>query len=171
MRHYSVNQILFLKLATSTKKGFTLIELLVVTIIVGILAAIATPNLLGHIGKSRESEAKNNLGIISRSQQAYHFEKQIFADTMQKLTSNVSISSNYYNFPNPSTATDILVQHQATPLNVSKDVTRNYASGVYFDPSSSNFSIIICQAQGVNQTVEAPTTATGSCSNNGRIIK
>jgi prepilin-type N-terminal cleavage/methylation domain-containing protein len=164
-------KILLFKLTNYTQQGFTLIELLVVVIIVGVLAAVATPNLISQIGKARESEAKSNLGTISRSQQAYHFETQVFANTMQKLTSNVNISSNYYNFPDPSTATDILVQHQAVPINVSKDVARNYASGVYFDPSSSNFNIVICQAQAVNQTVDAPTTATGSCSNGGRIIK
>jgi type IV pilus assembly protein PilA len=175
MRHYPVNnnfnKTLLLKLATSSQKGFTLIELLVVVIIVGVLAAIATPNLIGQIGKSRESEATSNLGIISRSQQAYHFEKQTFADTIVKLNSNVSLNTRYYNFSDPATATNILVQHQAIPIDVSKDIVRNYASGVYFDPSSSDFNIVICQGSGMNQTVDAPTTAAGVCTNNGRKIK
>jgi type IV pilus assembly protein PilA len=183
MRHYSVNKnfnkMLLFKLATSAQKGFTLIELLVVVIIVGILAAVATPNLIAQIGKSRESEATSNLGIISRSQQGYHFEKQTFADTMVKLNSNVSLNTTYYNFPDPSAAStydptkiDILVQHEAVPIDAgNKFVIKNYASGVYFDATSSNFNIIICQGQGLNQTVAVPTTAAGSCTNSGRRIK
>jgi type IV pilus assembly protein PilA len=183
MRHYSVNnnfnKILLLKLATSAQKGFTLIELLVVVIIVGILAAVATPNLIAQIGKSRETEATSNLGIISRSQQGYHFEKQTFADTMVKLNSNVSLNTTYYNFPDPSAASshdstkiNILVQHEAVPIDAdNKFVIKNYASGVYFDASSSNFNTIICQGQGLNQTVAVPTTTAGSCTNSGRRIK
>lgn len=152
--------------------GFTLIELLVVVIIVGILAAVATPNLLGNIGKARESEATSNLGIISRSQQGYHFENQTFADTMLKLTSNVTLTSTYYNFSDPSTATNILVQHEAVPIDAgNRFVVKNYASGVYFDATSSNFNTIICQGQGLNQTVAVPTTTAGSCTNSGRRIK
>ena len=166
------NQILLLKLATSTQKGFTLIELLVVVIIVGILAAISTPTLLGNIGKARETEATSNLGIISRSQQGYHFEKQTFADTMQKLTSNVSLNSTYYDFREPSAATNILVKHQAVPLDAgNKYIVKNYTSGVYFDPSSSDFDIIICQGKGINETVDAPNTAAGSCTNKNKKIK
>ncbi len=175
----NLNEILLLKLSTSTQKGFTLIELLVVVIIVGILAAISIPSLLGNIGKARESEATSNLGIISRSQQGYHFENQKFADTMQKLTSNVSLTSTYYNFPDPSaniaydaTKLNILVQQQAIPIDAgNKFIVKNYASGVYFDPSSSNFDIVICQGNGINQAVDAPNTAGGVCTNNGRKIK
>jgi type IV pilus assembly protein PilA len=166
------NVYFFLLKDIRTEKGFTLIELLVVVIIVGVLAAVATPNLIAQIGKSRESEATSNLGIISRSQQGYHFENQIFADTMQKLTSNVSLNTSYYNFPDPSAATNILVQHEAVPIDAgNRFVIKNYASGVYFDTTSSNFNTIICQGQGLNQTVAVPTTTAGSCTNSGRRIK
>ncbi len=45
-------------------KGFTLIELMIVVAIIGILAAIAIPNFLKFQAKSKQSEAKSNLGAI-----------------------------------------------------------------------------------------------------------
>ena len=58
-----------------SQKGFTLIELMIVVAIIGILAAIAIPNFLTYQMKSRQSEAKVNLGAIKTSEIAFQAER------------------------------------------------------------------------------------------------
>ncbi|MGK7873226.1 MAG: type IV pilin protein [Xenococcaceae cyanobacterium] len=165
MRAHPLKKNLFYHLTIYQNNGFTLIELLVVVIIVGILAAIATPNLIGQIGKARETEAKIGLASLSRSQQAYRFEKQVFADLMSRLELNVALETNYYDFPNPSTANSSLVKHQAIAKNPTGDLVRNHAIGVYYD--SGLFDVVMCQSQGIGDAVDAPDTSSGACTNNG----
>ena len=63
-----------------SKKGFTLIELMIVVAIIGILAAIAIPNFLKFQAKSKQSEAKSNLGAIYTGQVAYFGEVNQYGD-------------------------------------------------------------------------------------------
>ncbi len=55
-----------------SSKGFTLIELMIVVAIIGILAAIAIPNFLTYQLKSRQSEARTNLGGIRSSESSHN---------------------------------------------------------------------------------------------------
>jgi type IV pilus assembly protein PilA len=91
----------FLSHLTNRKKreeeGFTLIELLVVVIIIGVLAAIALPSLLGQVNKAKQAEPKNNMGTINRAQQAFYLEYQKFAADMSELQVGVkSQTENYF---------------------------------------------------------------------------
>ncbi|OGR20525.1 MAG: hypothetical protein A3K53_01030 [Deltaproteobacteria bacterium RIFOXYB2_FULL_66_7] len=61
-----------------SKKGFTLIELMIVVAIIGILAAIAIPNFLRFQAKSKQSEAKTNLGGIFTAQTSWFAENNQF---------------------------------------------------------------------------------------------
>jgi type IV pilus assembly protein PilA len=62
------------------KKGFTLIELMIVVAIIGILAAIAIPNFLKFQAKSKQSEAKSNLGAIYTGQVSYFGENNDYSN-------------------------------------------------------------------------------------------
>lgn len=164
---------LFYLLAKPRKSGFTLIELLVVIIIVGILAAVALPNLIAQVGKSRETEAKNAIGNINRAQQGYHFEKQTFAPalTNTQLSSTnslgVIINSLYYNFSTTAGNANQITA-KADALNATKDGVRPYAGGVGFDSPTGLYKTVVCQTDSITNNAVAviaginPTCDTGS---------
>ena len=81
-----------------SKKGFTLIELMIVVAIIGILAAIAIPNFLRFQAKSKQSEAKTNLGGIFTAQTSYFSENNVFGDFAQIAWSPVGSKQIYTYF-------------------------------------------------------------------------
>ncbi len=79
-------------------KGFTLIELMIVVAIIGILAAIAIPNFLNYQCKSKQSEAKQSLGTISKNQEAYLAEFDIYGGSSAALGFAVKGDTQRYTY-------------------------------------------------------------------------
>jgi general secretion pathway protein G len=60
------------------EKGFTLIELLIVVAIIGIIAAIAVPNLLTAIQRSKRSRTAADIRAIGTALGSYQVDTNIF---------------------------------------------------------------------------------------------
>ena len=88
---------MFKALHTQKQGGFTLIELMIVVAIIGILAAIAIPNFLRYQAKSRQSEAKTNLGGVFVAQTSYFGEQSTYG-AFDQIGFALAGTSNRYTY-------------------------------------------------------------------------
>jgi type IV pilus assembly protein PilA len=70
-------------------KGFTLIELLVVVAIVGILAAIAIPQLAAYRQRGYRSQLVADVRNAATDQEAYFVDHQTYGSTCSGRTANI----------------------------------------------------------------------------------
>jgi type IV pilus assembly protein PilA len=121
-----------------TSQGFTLIELLVAIIIIGVLSAISLPSFLNQVAKARGSEAKSNLGAINRSQQAYRFSNQVFANNINDLAQEgMRVSGTHYLYSISGSANTASIY--ANPNNNDLKV---YAAGVAQGTDNTSAQVI-----------------------------
>ena len=83
----------------STRKrfhGFSLMEVMIVVVIIGILAALAYPNLEKYLKRARQTEAKTNLSAIYTAQKIHFTLHQSYAEDINKL--DLSLAQGLYTF-------------------------------------------------------------------------
>lgn len=67
------------------RDGFTLIEIMVVVVIIGILAALVVPNLMGRVDEARAVAAKQDVMSIRQALKLYKLDNGIFPAQAQGL--------------------------------------------------------------------------------------
>ncbi|MDZ7643649.1 MAG: type II secretion system major pseudopilin GspG [Woeseiaceae bacterium] len=72
------------------QRGFTLIEIMVVVIILGILAAIVAPNVIGRVGDAQIAAAKQDIRGIENALKFYRLDNFSYPTTEQGLEALVT---------------------------------------------------------------------------------
>lgn len=81
---------LTLNLQSRHLKGFTLIEIMVVMVILGILASLIAPKIMGRPDEARVIAAKQDMGSIMQALKLYKLDNQRFPSTEQGLQALVT---------------------------------------------------------------------------------
>ncbi|MBE9115685.1 hypothetical protein IQ249_07230 [Lusitaniella coriacea LEGE 07157] len=97
----------------NSKGSFTIIEFCVILLILGVIAAIALPSLLGQSIKDGGSIGENNVGTMNRGQMGYVWNNKRFATSIADLETGIPTSSETYEYSLRSTP--LYAIHYATP--------------------------------------------------------
>ncbi len=69
----------------SPQRGFTLIEIMVVVVIIGLLAALIVPNMLGHVDDARVGKAKADIQALETALADYKLDNFNYPSTQLGL--------------------------------------------------------------------------------------
>jgi general secretion pathway protein G len=70
-------------------RGFTLIEIMVVVVIIGLLAAVIVPNVIGQVEKARVSKAHQDIASLETALTMFKLDNSRYPGTDQGLQSLV----------------------------------------------------------------------------------
>lgn len=73
------------RLSATLQRGFTLIEIMVVVVIMGVLAALVVPKLMGRTDEARIVAAKQDISTIMQALKLYRLDNQRYPTTEQGL--------------------------------------------------------------------------------------
>jgi type IV pilus assembly protein PilA len=131
--------------------GFTLVELLTVIFIIGILASMAVSNLLNQSVKAKQTEAKQNIALVNKSQNSYRAEHSNFASSFSLLAIG--------------TITDTIAPGEGTTTNYLYQIpsSSSEATTVTASPRDNNLRGFSGGATRFTNTVQQSVTGTVLC--------
>lgn len=74
----------------TAQRGFTLIEIMVVVVIMGILAALVVPKLMGRTDDARITAARQDISTLMQALKLYRLDNQRYPTTEQGLQALVA---------------------------------------------------------------------------------
>ncbi|PYS96409.1 MAG: hypothetical protein DMF50_04790 [Acidobacteria bacterium] len=81
---------------SETERGFTLIELLIVVAIIGIIAAIAIPNLMNAVDKGKQKRSMSDLRTICSAVESYAVDTAKYPMSMPDWPTLKGIINPYF---------------------------------------------------------------------------
>jgi len=69
-------------------KGFTLVELLIVVLILGALAAIAVPRIIGGANSAKINACKTNVDVINAQIELYYANEDVWPTALTDVTTD-----------------------------------------------------------------------------------
>ncbi|AEH45973.1 general secretion pathway protein G [Thermodesulfatator indicus DSM 15286] len=76
------------------KRAFTLLELLVVLVILGLLAALVGPRLIGKVGKAKSQIARSQIALLESALDQYRLDMGHYPTTEEGLKALVEPPAN-----------------------------------------------------------------------------
>ena len=83
------------------RKGFMLLELIIVVAIIGILAAVAVPNLIGMTDEAKVARIQSDLSTIGTAAELYYVKNGSYPTDVTQLVDSDSSKGYLKNLPEP----------------------------------------------------------------------